>query len=796
MLRPGPTVFERLSMHARHPLAVLLALGLCPPAGATEAPDFGRHVTPVLYKLGCSAGGCHGAFAGKGGFRLSLFAGQPDPDYPNVRGPFGRRIDTLHPEKSLLLLKPTGAVPHGGGVRLRPGSSEYELLRAWIASGARYDPKAEPQTLAVRVEPATLTVPVGAAPRSLRVLARFSDGKEEDVTRLTRFESLDPAVAVVDEHGKVRGERGGSVAVLAHYAGQVGFTSALVPGGPPKVAFPDERLTDPVDRLLVEKLRRLNIVPAPPATDAEFLRRAYLDVTGVLPLPEDVRTFLADPDPGKRRKLIDRLLTDPLHAALWAGKLCDMVGADDRFLGNNVYSFHDWFRNKLEANLPWDRLAHGVLCATAADGRTPEQIREDQKRLAEERKAAKGKKPPPPDPKTKFWQSGYAQRNTLDVFYNNLINMKEGPNKRRILDAKPVALRVAHTFLGVRLECAQCHKHPHDRWTQNDFYSFAAAFSYVEFGVDPTLKAQKAPLAGTHASAKPVEIFHDPDTGEEIVPRVLGGAKIDLKPGVDPRVEVWKWMVREDNPWFARAIVNRVWEHYLGRGLIEPADAQAAANPPSHPDVLDELARDFVKHKYDLRHLHRRILNTAAYQRASTPNETNARDERHFSRRILRRLSAEQALDAIAQVTGTPVKLPKRYADFRPVERAVEIAMSRVGGDDGYVLQIFGKPLRTQNCDCERSGAPSLSQVLYLYNDEKLVGKINDPKGRAQKLVQEVKDDRRLLEELYLLVLTRLPTPAEIERSLRHLRESPSRLEGYQDIVWSLLNRSEFIVNH
>ncbi len=784
-------------MHARRVLAALTATALLAAPAAADAPQFGRHVTPVLYRLGCSAGACHGAFAGKGGFRLSLFAGAPEDDYQNVRGPFGRRLDPVRPEQSLLLLKPTGAVPHGGGLRLRPGSPEYRVLRDWIAAGARHDPRTEPQVLSVHVEPPTLIAAVGAAPQAVRVLARLSDGKEDDVTRLARFESLDPAVAAVTADGKVSGQRGGSVAVLAHYAGQVGFTTTLVPGTlPPGLKFPEERPADAIDRVLAEKQKRLNIVPSPLCKDEEFLRRAYLDVTGVLPLPDEVRQFLTDRDPEKRRKLIDKLLTDPLHAALWAGKLCDTVGADDRFLGDRVYSFHDWFRNKFEDNVPWDRIAYGVICATAADGQTSEQLKAAQKRDAEERKKAKGKKPAPPTPGAKPWRSGYAVRQTLDVFYNNLIFQKETPDKKRILDAKQVALRVAHTFLGVRLECAQCHKHPHDRWSQNDFFSFAAAFSYVEFGADPALKAKGVNLGGTHAGAKPVEIFHDPATGEPVGPRVLGGAKIDIGPGQDPRVAVWKWMVREDNPWFARAIVNRVWDHYLGRGLIEPADAQAAANPPSQPEILDDLARDFVAHKYDLRHLHRRILNTLAYQRGHVPNASNVRDERHFARRLLRRLSAEQALDAVAQVTGTPIKLPKRYASPRPGTRAVEVALSRVGGDDGYLMQIFGKPLRTQNCDCERSPASSLSQVLYFYNDEKLVAKINDPKGRLQKLVQEVQDDRRLLEELYLLTLTRRPAPGEVERSLRHLRGAASRPEGYQDILWSLLNRDEFIVNH
>jgi hypothetical protein len=576
----------------------------------------------------------------------------------------------------------------------------------------------------------------------------------------------------------------------------VAFATVLVPG--PVVAGvkkPDETPADKVDVLLLKRLDALNIVASPRCDDLDFLRRAYLDVIGQLPTPEEIRAFQADKDPGKRAKLIDRLLEHPLHAALWAGKLCDMVGADDRFIGDGVYNFHDWFRGKIEKNTPWDEIAYGVIVATAADGRDPDKIREDQKRDIAEKKAAKEKKPVEKKDDTPPWRRGYATRKTLDVFYNNLIHQQVVPGKPRMIDSKKIALRVSHTFLGVQLECAQCHKHPNDRWSQQDFLSFATAFAHVDFGPDPALKAAKVNLSGTHVTSKPIDVQFDPDTGEPLPPRLLGGAGIDVKDGVDPRREVWAWLVQKENPYFAAAIVNRVWAHYLGRGLVEPVDGLAAANPPSHPDVMDELTRDFITSKFDLRQLERRILNLAAYQRDWRSNATNGKDERNFSHRTLRRLSAEQALDAIAQVTGTPVKLPKRYGTPRDGVKAVEVALSRVGGDDGYVLSIFGRPIRVQNCDCERSAAASLSQTLYLFNDEKLIAKIHDDKGRVKNLVETMADDAKLLDELFLWALTRFPTAAERDRCLKHIATAESRLEGYQDVVWSLLNRQEFIIN-
>jgi hypothetical protein len=784
-----------MNLHRVLTTLALLCAGAVPVRAAE--PLFGREVVPTLHKLGCSAGTCHGAFAGKGGFRLSLFAADPAADYQAIRGALGRRLNRLSPDQSLLLLKPTGRMPHGGEIRLQPTSPDYLLLRSWIEAGGKYNPTAEGQVVSVRVEPATVVCKVDTAPVPMRVVARMEGGTEQDVTRFTRFEVYDPTIATVDAAGGVSTHRAGDTHILAHYAGQIGYTIALVPREPAQDgAFPEERPADVVDQMILDKLRLLNIVPSPLAGDTEFLRRVTLDVTGQLPTPDEVRQFQADSSPDKRTKKIDALLLHPLHAAVWATKLCDITGMDNRVLYDRaVCNAHDWYRNKLSANVPWDRLVESVLTATTADNRSLEELAAEVKRQAEQRKNSKGA----PEPVVgKPWETGYALRNTLDVFFdNNKFRVQAGPDKGKI-DPQPIALHVATAFLGVRLECAECHKHPHDRWTQQDFFSFTTAFAYINRGVDPELRKKKINLGGFYAAETPVLVYTDPATGEPIGPRVLGGPAIDLKPGVDPRREVFRWMMSSENPYFTRSIVNRIWAHYFGRGLIDPVDSLSAANPPSHPGLLNELARDFVEHKYDLAHLHRRILRLSAYQRSWETSSSNARDERNYSHRVLRRLSAEQVLDAVAQVTGTPVQLAPVYSGDpnRKPERSVEYPLSRPGGADSYVLKIFDKPQRTQSCDCERSEAPNLSQALYFYNDQALVEKISSPDGRLDGLLKAIPNDGKLLEELYLLTLSRLPTAGEVQLAQKHLKASKTRSDGFEDLLWSLLNRQEFLIAH
>lgn len=796
-------------MHQRLLLRLIAVLALSTPAFA-EGPSFDHEVVPTLYKLGCSAGECHGSFSGKGNFRLSLFAADPEADYADVHAAFGRRVNRQSPLDSLLLHKPTTRMPHGGGLRLKPDSAEYRLILAWLEAGAPRDAENQPRVVSVRIEPPEVIAPVSGEGPALRVLARFSDQTERDVTHLARFESLDNSLADVEAPASVIARRMGDTHVLAHYAGKIGHVAVLAPRELPADLtdkFPEETLDDPVDRFVAAKLKRLNIVPSGLASDTDFLRRAHLDVTGQLPTPDEVRQFVADTAPDKRASVIDQLLAHPLHPAVWATKMCDSMGADNRTMyDGSVYRVFDWMRNRFERNIPWDEIVRGALTGTFADNRSLEELQAENERIAEYRKREKeataaGKKLDPPELTDKPWRTALANRNTLEDFsYNLKFRVQAGPRKGR-MDPRPLAQHVATAFLGLRLECAECHKHPHDRWSQQDFFSFTTAFAYLERGLSPEMREKKLNLInGVYVTDAPQETFPDPKTGEPLPPRALGGEVIDVQPGVDPRLEVWKWMVSPDNPYFAKAIVNRIWAHYFGRGLIDPVDALAEANPPSHPEVLDELVRDFVEHKYDLRHLHRRLLNTRAYQRDWATNTTNSSDERNYSHRVLRRMQAELVADAIADITGSPLKLDVTIyggpGDNRTIERAIEHPLSRPRGDDSYVLKIFDKPQRTQSCDCERSSAPNLSQALFLYNDAALVAKITAPEGRLARLLAETADDSRLLDEIYLLTLSRLPRDAERERSLIHLASAASRSEGFEDLLWSLLNRQEFLITH
>ena len=795
---------------------VLFALLLLPAVdtsvSAQELPreiDFSRHIVPTLYRLGCSAGACHGAFAGKGGFRLSLFASRPDIDGLNLRGTMNRRIDPLHPERSLLLRKPTeDHMGHGGGRRFDIGSPEYRLLHRWIAEGARTDSRHQHRLASVRVEPATVTASPGETSLpEVKVLATLADGTTEDVTWFTTFESRDPSIATITPAGEVQPGHVGDIPVLAHYAGEVAFVTVEVPAAPASdIAPPQVPLNDPVDQLIAARLDRLNIVPSGLCTDEEFLRRAYLDTLSILPTPDQVREFLADNRPDKRARLIDQLLEHPLHNALWATRLTDMLGADNRFL--DPVPFHDWFRNKLEQNLGWDEIARGVVLGSAADERSIEDIAADLERQAAHRRwlnelKKQGRKPPVEAPTPVPWRQGYGTRRTMDALYTSnkyqqQIRDENNKTLKTILNSQQVALQLSHALLGVQLTCAQCHKHPYDRWTEADFYGFATVFTYLHKGIDPLLAEKQVRLNGLHTTTEQAETFPDPLTGETLLARTLGGVPITIEAGVDPRRAVADWLTDPANPYFARAMVNRVWAHYMGRGLYEPVDSQSAANPPSHPRVLDELVRDFISHDYNLRHLHRRILNLVAYQRSWRTNRTSVADERNYSHYQLQRMTAEQVVDSLCTITGTSLALKKVYYTKaeRPGQRLIESALSRFRGDDWHALLIFGKPRRVQACDCERGTDPSLSQAMYLYNDESLWNKIADEHGRLAQLVNETSEDRQLLEELYLWTLTRRPTAGEISTSLEFLQSADSRLAGYQDILWSLFNRQEFIVRH
>jgi hypothetical protein len=768
---------------------VLTALAGNPAVAAEPAvPRFSRHVMAVFDRLGCNSGSCHGSFRGQNGFRLSLFAGEPAMDYHHVvQDALGRRINPVDPEQSLLLLKATNQVPHIGGRRMTRESPEYRILRDWIAAGARFDFSGDGPVTKLELTPAETVLEAETGQAILRVHATYEDGTRADVTRLARYETLNDEVARVSSEGVVRAGRPGDTPILVRYVGQVESVHVLVPRTGPVPRGPGLGKHDSagfIDDEINARLKKLRIVPSPRCSDTEFLRRVHLDLIGTLPTPDEIRRFAADNRPYARARKIDELLNRPEYAAFWATRFSDWTGNDTRYLANpyrpkQSKQWHDWFRDKLTRNIPYSEIAVGVLTATSTEGKPHEEWQEWAK--AEDARL-----------KGTEWKYEYAQRKTLDILYI----------KARNLDPDNLALQLSYAFLGVKLECAQCHKHPMDRWTQADFGSWASTFAYV--GVAKEFTREALPLEAATVNGMqginevfvldaPRKIYTDPRNGIELKPKAPGGPELPAGNGKDPRVALTHWLTDPDNPYFARAMVNRLWAHYFGRGLVDPPDGLAAANPASHPPLLDELARRFAAGNYDLKALHRLILNTEAYQRSSSPNETNKDDRRNFSHALPRRLGAEQIVDAIAQATGVPPQFDLK--DAPPGTRAIEVAPSRLLGAEAYALSIFGRPQRQQNCDCERSAQPALPQTLYLFNDTELLNKINKPGARLEKLLGDFGDNGRLVEEIYLWTLARFPRDSERSEAVRYL-EGGNRREHAEDLFWALLNHREFLVNY
>jgi hypothetical protein len=758
--------------------------------------DFERHVDSLLGRLGCNSGSCHGSFQGKGGLYLSLFGYSPEKDYLSfTRDGMGRRINRDNPDRSLLLLKPTAQVPHEGGQRFPRGGWQYDVLRNWIAQGARWKPGSS-AVKRIEVTPQEHLFRKPGESIALTVLVEFQDGTRADMTPFCDFRVKDDAIAEVSPGGVVRGVRPGDTVVIIGYRGQLLTARILVPV--PVAAgfvYPDLPAVNYVDREVFARLRQLNMIPSDLATDEEFLRRVALDTIGSLPSPDEVRTFLADQDPQKRTKKIDELLAHPLRTALWATRLCDITANNvdvmeqpEELRPRRARMWHDWFRKRIALNRPYSEIAHGVLCATSRNGRAIDTwIQEDVALLATAQKGAR---------------TGYADRPTLDLFW------RRGDANDDFFPLEQIGELTAAAFLGVRIECAQCHKHPYDRWTQADYRAFANVFAQVKFGASPESRVplnrvldehrQKGDISDlslldlheVYVSNYRLRRLSDPQTGGVLKPKALGGPELDFDG--DAREKLYAWLVRPDNPFFARSFVNRVWARYFGTGLVEPVDNFSVANPPSNDRLLDALARDFIAHNFDIRHLERTILTSRTYQLSARPNATNAQDRRNYGHANVRRLMAEVVVDVLHDALGVR---PNFGADVPPGSKAIEIASNRVrDGDLANIFKIFGRPARTAACDCERSMEPAVPQTLFLMTDEKLLQKI--AQGRLRKLLASKLADEAIVEELFLATLSRFPEAAEKRAALEHLKSRPDRQATFVDVVWGLINTREFIVNH
>ncbi len=633
-------------------------------SGAARRFNFESDVMPVLSRFGCNSSGCHGKAEGQNGFKLSVFGFDPPADFAALtKEGRGRRVFSPAPEASLLLRKMSGQVPHGGG------SADYETVRAWIAAGTPFGSANDPKATAVRVEPRERVLsPRGL--QQLRVIATFSDGREADVTGHARFQSNNEGLAAVQANGLVMaGDVPGEAAIMVGYMNAVDVFRAVVPrDGPPVANVPGSPENNFIDRLVWQKLRKLNVMPSELADDAEYLRRVYLDVIGTLPTAEEARRFLADRRPDRRALLVNELLERPEFADYWALQWADLLRVDRGVLGpKRAYAYHKWIHDSIAANKPLDQFARQLV---AAEG------------------------PLADSPPTNFY--------------------------RVVTKPGEASSTVAQVFLGVRIACAECHHHPFDRWSQTDYFGMQAFFTGVAVRPSPRGEVVSSEGGGSTRHTR---------TGEEVFAHALGEAAPAAKPNGDPRTHLADWLTRPENPWFARNLANRVWAHFLGRGLVEPVDDFRATNPPSNPELLDALARHLIENKYDLRALIRAMTASRVYQLSSTPNATNERDEQNYSRALFKRVPAEVLLDMVSQTTG----VPERFSNAPPGTRAVQLWDSKVSH---YFLRTFGRPERVTACECERNAEPSVAQVLHLLNAPEVQAKLAHEGGYVAKLVR------------------------------------------------------------
>jgi hypothetical protein len=718
-----------------------------------RAPSFLNDVMPLFTRFCCNQGACHGKGAGQNGFRLSLRGYAPELDHQWLTREFsGRRISRTSPQASPLVRKPGGRAPHEGGKLFAPGSRPYKILVDWIAAGAPAPLKTDPSVRTLDVLPGNRTLRPGEA-QQLLVRASYSDGTGRDVTWLSKFDSNDPGTVEVDAGGRLKVRRHGETAVRVSFQGAVAVVIVTSPHDKP---VPAERLkgrNNFVDEHVFNKLAALRIEPSDLCTDADFLRRAHLDTIGVLPTPAEVRAFLADKKPDKRRRLVDALLKRPEFVDHWALFLGDLFQnrkeRDHDVRGTKgVRSFHHWLRKEVKANRPWDQLARSVLTASGKSTDHP----------------------------------------AVGYFIVTVGERSNEPEQSEVVDS------VAQAFLGTRIGCARCHNHPLERYTQDDYYHFAGFFSRVrldrkESKHGPTLlrlagKDGKEP----HLAKARIGVVQ-PRTGQFLEARPLDRSKVTLKPGEDSRIALASWMTDPKNEHFSGAMVNRIWKHFLGVGLVEPVDDLRASNPPTNPELWKALRKDFVAHKFDLKHLMKVILLSRTYQLSSATRPGNAQDARFYSHFYARRLPAEVLLDALSQSTG----VPDRFPGYPLGVRAGQLPDP---GLRSYFLELFGRSARVTACACERSGEVTMPQLLHLQNGESVLQKIRHGEGRLAKLLAARKSAAEILDELCLATLSRLPGKTIRAALRKELAEGEGHEAVFRDLFWALLNSKEFSFNH
>lgn len=712
-------------------------------SGGAQPWNFANDVQTIFTKTGCNMGACHGAQSGKKGFKLALRGYDHRTDFNTLtRQARGRRVIPSDPARSLILLKATGAVPHGGGVRFGTDSLEYRTVSEWIAEGAAGPSDGDAKITALTVIPQQVTLKTKDK-QQIIVQAAYSDGTVRDVTRWAVYDTTEMGVAAVDKRGKVTVVGSGESAITVWFSSHVSVATVSVPyeNQVDGDLFAQTSQANFVDDLILKKMKILRLPPSPQATDAEFMRRVYLDTLGVLPSTEEAKEFLADKSPDKRAQLIDRILQRPEYVDYWTYKWSDLLLINSKKLKPAaLWAFYSWLRQSVEENKPWDQLAREVVTARGS---------------------------------------------TLDNGAANFFVLHKDPQQ--------LTETTSLTFLGMSITCARCHDHPMERWTQDDYYAMANLFGRVR---------QKDGNSDGETIVFPVpdgNVKH-PTRGIVPIPTPLDGKPLALDDPRDRREHLANWLTAPENPYFARAIVNRVWANYMGRGLVQPVDDLRATNPASNETLLSALADDLRAHKYDLKHLIRTITNSAAYQRSTQTVPGNESDDRFYSHYLLKRMPAEVMLDTFSQVTGAP----SQFAGYPAGWRALQLPDSNVAS---YFLNAFGRPSREFVCACERSEDPNVTQVLHLVNGKTLNEKLKSKECIVGELADGGQTDEQIIERIYLSALTRYPTVAEKMALVAAFAETAQettdekvakkqRRELIADFIWATLSSKEFLFIH
>jgi Protein of unknown function (DUF1553)/Protein of unknown function (DUF1549) len=702
---------------------------------AMEKPQFvsfKNETLPALTKAGCNMGACHGSPSGKAGFRLSLRGFDPPLDVNTLRTEyFNRRTNIMDPAQSLILKKPLMEVAHGGGRRLHKEDASYHVLFDWISEGLRLDAADAPELVKIELSPTHRVFHALGTRQQLRVNGYYSDGTVRDLTPLAVFSSSNESVATVSANGLVEKTGRGETAILARLLDKMSSAYMTFLEDVKGFVWTNPSGNNFVDKLVFEKLKQLQILPSEVCSDEEFIRRAYLDATGRLPHPDESLAFLNAKSADKRAKLVDELVDSPDAAEFWTLKWCDILRANSKKLEpTGVRKFHRWVYESVLADKPLDQFARELLTARGS------------------------------------------------VFENPAANYW-----RASRDPQDATETTAQLFLGIRIQCAKCHNHPFERWSQDNYYGIAAAFARVGRKTGGNAKDEEVVFAENSGE------IQQPRTGQTMKVHLLLKGDVKVPDNVDRREVFAKWLTDPANPFFAKTCVNRIWGQLMGRGIVDPVDDFRDSNPPSNAPLLDELTHQFVQHGDSAKWVIRTIMNSRVYQLSSRKNDFNKDDEIYFSHANTRMLTAEQLLDGICAVTG----VPEAYAGQPKGTRAVDLPDPPT---DNYFLKIFGQPQREMSCQCERSTESNLSQALQMINGPVVHNKLRDESGRIPQMLKSGKTDDNIIQSLYLTALSRLPAAEEVSASKAHIARSSDRRQALEDIGWAILNCKEFLFQH